>query len=982
MAAQSIMDSLFQHTLSDMIKSLRHHPIGESKLISKSLDEIRREIKSTDPSTKSTALEKLTYLSSIHAASDMSFASFPIVELLSSPKFPLKKTAYLAASHSFHSSTDVLLLITNQLRKDLASANEHEVCLALNLLSVIGTPDLLRDLTPDLVSLLSTNKLLVRKKAIALTFRVFENCPDSVRLLFRRLVENLESSDQGVVSATVGVFAELVGRDARSYLALAPEFYRVLVDCKNNWVLIKVLKIFAKLAPLEARLGRRIVEPICEHMRRSGAKSVVFECVRTVVSCLSDYESAVRLAVDKIREFMGESDPNLKYLGLQALSVLAGKHLWAVGENKEAVIKALSDADPNIKREALRLVMMMVSESNVADICRILVNYALKSDPDFCNGILRAILVTCCRNDYEVVEDFDWYVSLLGEMSRNPQCREGEEIERQLVDISLRVKEARPELVRVARELLIDPALLGNPFVHRILSAVAWVSGEYVEFSRNPIEIIEALLQPRANLLPPLIRAVYIQSAFKVLVFCVHSFFFPRETVRSFSLDNLASRVSGLLSEKEDPESLNLAIRDTSTDFEMDKDFDLRFHSRTAEEIAMENVGDDAYADGQSSSSVVLQNPLFTHDCVLNLLNLVKVALGPLSGSDEVEVQERAQNVLGLVGLIQQEISEISLVEMEGTVREKKSKASTIIQIMQDVFSEELVPVAMTVQERVLAPEGLVLSENLAELDAICGDIIPPESSSFYLGGNLFGDKNSVSTSNQRNEEESEEPSSESTSLLAQHRKQHGLYYLPSEKVDAGSSDYPPANDPQSTDNLIDGAQDLMMLTEQSLVTKKKPNHSKPRPVVVKLNEVGEMPVLPVKPMQELKDNSLSGAIRDVLLGNDTKPSSSQRKSSEKSSRRRMVTDLPLDSVGPSKSIENVAIASLDPASSSSRRSKHRSHGKGGHRSPEKNVGSEKEDGKKEKKKSHRHGRSKTRHRAETTLNVPAESPVIPDFLL
>ncbi|KAK9115027.1 hypothetical protein Syun_021824 [Stephania yunnanensis] len=124
------------------------------------------------------------------------------------------------------------------------------------------------------------------------------------------------------------------------------------------------------------------------------------------------------------------------------------------------------------------------------------------------------------------------------------------------------------------------------------------------------------------------------------------------------------------------------------------------------------------------------------------------------------------------------------------------------------------------------------------------------------------------------------------------------------------------------------------------------------------------MPVLPVKPMEELNDNSLSGAIRDILLGNDTKPSSS-----------RMFKDPPLEST------ENAAIASSVPASSSSR-SKHRGRGKGRHRSPEKNNGSEKEDGKKEKKKSHGHGRSKTRHRAEATLNVPAESPVIPDFLL
>ncbi|KAJ0960169.1 hypothetical protein J5N97_002036 [Dioscorea zingiberensis] len=155
-----------------------------------------------------------------------------------------------------------------------------------------------------------------------------------------------------------------------------------------------------------------------------------------------------------------DDDSNLKYLGLQALSVVAPKHLWAVLENKEVVIKSLSDVDPNIKLESLRLVMAMVSESNVAEISRVLVNYALKSDPEFCNLILGSILSTCCRNVYEIIMDFDWYVSLLGEMSRIPHCQKGEEIEKQLIDIGMRVKDVRPELVRVSRDLLIDPHYL------------------------------------------------------------------------------------------------------------------------------------------------------------------------------------------------------------------------------------------------------------------------------------------------------------------------------------------------------------------------------------------------------------------------------------------------------------------------------------------------------------------------------------------
>ncbi len=162
--------------------------------------------------------------------------------------------------------------------------------------------------------MLSSTKLFVRKKAIAVVLRVFAKYPDAVRVCFKRLVENLDNTEPYIVSAVVGVFCELASNDPRSYLPLAPEFYRILVDSKNNWVLIKMLKIFAKLALLEPRLAKRVVEPICELMRKTGAKSLMFECVRTVVTSLSEYEPAVKLAVVKIRELLLEDDPNLKYL--------------------------------------------------------------------------------------------------------------------------------------------------------------------------------------------------------------------------------------------------------------------------------------------------------------------------------------------------------------------------------------------------------------------------------------------------------------------------------------------------------------------------------------------------------------------------------------------------------------------------------------------------------------------------------------------
>jgi AP-3 complex subunit delta len=204
--------------------------------------------------------------------------------------------------------------------------------------------------------------------------------------------------------------------------------------------------------------------------------------------------------------------------------MLAPEHLWALEENREIVAKSLTDPDRSISCEALRLMMAMTLQANSIENCTLLVKQAAKSNPEFGNEILDTVLTSCSNNFYELVVDFDWYVSLLGEMARIPHCTKGDEISRQLVDIGLRVRDARPELVRVVRELLIDPSLLEKQFLCNVLSAAAWISGEYVEFSKDPMELVEALLQPRISLLRTSARAVYIQSILKVLTYSCNSY--------------------------------------------------------------------------------------------------------------------------------------------------------------------------------------------------------------------------------------------------------------------------------------------------------------------------------------------------------------------------------------------------------------------------------------------------------------------------
>ena len=64
---------------------------------------------------KATALLKIIYLEMF--GHDMSWASFQVLEVMSSPKYHQKRVGYLGAVQSFRPDTEVLMLATNLLKK-------------------------------------------------------------------------------------------------------------------------------------------------------------------------------------------------------------------------------------------------------------------------------------------------------------------------------------------------------------------------------------------------------------------------------------------------------------------------------------------------------------------------------------------------------------------------------------------------------------------------------------------------------------------------------------------------------------------------------------------------------------------------------------------------------------------------------------------------------------------------------------------------
>jgi len=265
---------------------------------------------------------------------------------------------------------------------------------------------------------------------------------------------------------------------------------------------------------------KKLVEPIKTIMKTTPAKSLLYECIRTVCSGMITVNSVVALAIEKLQDFMEESDPNLKFLALKVLKQLLATHPRAVAEHKATIFACLAEGDHTIQSIALELVKGMANRRNLTDTVGHLLVHLRTGEQPFLDDVVAAILDLCGGDRYALLTDFQWYLSVLVEMARVPKTTHGYEIGKQLMDLTVRVDDVHEEAVRVLRPLVLDPALLeekqSNKTVGEALNSAAWITGEYSEFVTNKTETIEALLQPQVTNLPAHSQRAYVQAVLKV----------------------------------------------------------------------------------------------------------------------------------------------------------------------------------------------------------------------------------------------------------------------------------------------------------------------------------------------------------------------------------------------------------------------------------------------------------------------------------
>ena len=507
---------MFEKSLVDLIRGLRNHKGSEAEYIQNAIKECRGEIRSQDMDLKATALLKLIYLEMF--GYDMTWAAFNILEVMSSAKHLQKRVGYLAAVQSFRPDTEVLMLATNLLKKDLSSASIPTMMLPLITLPHIVTSSLALSIQSDLLPRLSHSQPGVRKKTIVTLYRLALVYPDTLRVAWPKVKERLldDQENSSVIAATVNVVCELGWRRPQDFLSLAPRLFELLVEGGNNWMAIKIIKLFAVLTPLEPRLVKKLVRPLTNLIQTTSAMSLLYECINGIIQggILTgndgdvEQDEVAKLCIRKLREMIVvDGDPNLKYVALLAFNKIAANYPLMVSAQEDVILTCLDDPDLSIRLQALDLATEIVNGENlqavvnrllkqlsnepsaedltqqpvddeVTDMEQQLIPDKRSSEapplpPSYRRQVIDRILDMCAFGFYQNITDFEWYLEVLVSMVRmlppdsqsvtwpvndfddSDAGQVASRIGGQLLDMAVRIKELRPETTKAAERLVL-----------------------------------------------------------------------------------------------------------------------------------------------------------------------------------------------------------------------------------------------------------------------------------------------------------------------------------------------------------------------------------------------------------------------------------------------------------------------------------------------------------------------------------------------
>ncbi|XP_029102615.1 AP-2 complex subunit alpha-2-like isoform X6 [Scleropages formosus] len=468
---------------------------AEIKRINKELANIRSKFKgdkALDGYSKKKYVCKLLFIFLL--GHDIDFGHMEAVNLLSSNKYTEKQIGYLFISVLVNSNSELIRLINNAIKNDLASRNPTFMCLALHCIANVGSREMAEAFASEIPRILVAGDTMdsVKQSAALCLLRLYKTSPDLVLMgeWTSRVVHLLNDQHMGVVTAAISLITCLSQKNPEEFktcVSLAVSRLSRIVSSASTdlqdytyyfvpapWLSCKLLRLLQCYPPpedgavkgrlvecLETILNKAQEPPKSKKVQHSNAKNaILFEAIALIIHYDSEPNLLVR-ACNQLGQFLQHRETNLRYLALESMCTLASSEFSheAVKTHIETVISALkTERDVSVRQRAADLLYAMCDRSNAKQIVAEMLSYLETADYSIREEMV--LKVAILAEKYAV--DYSWYVDTILNLIRIAGDYVSEEVWYRVIQIVINRDDVQGYAAKTVFEALQAPACHEN----------------------------------------------------------------------------------------------------------------------------------------------------------------------------------------------------------------------------------------------------------------------------------------------------------------------------------------------------------------------------------------------------------------------------------------------------------------------------------------------------------------------------------------
>jgi hypothetical protein len=380
-------------------------------------------------------------------SSPTTWADFSLLEVMSVDDYSVKRLCYTAAGQLWNAASDVVLMSTSRIQRDLTCSKPLVVASVLSSLPPFLSPVLASSISNDVIRLMTSSKPFIQVKAITVFYHICLCYPDALRPGYPTLRALIDDSSKSIVMASLNVLHELCITNPAHFVQMIPKFFKMLDQELGSWITIKVIQILTVLATAEPRLQKKLIGPF-SNLIETDSLALLLEICRAIVQIPISNTSLVGIAIAKIEPQLRDPNETVRSLFLCLFMAFLKLQPKLCSQYRDLVTDCLDAEDETQQFLALDLLGSMANAKTIEQVVSLLFAHFQKSISIRARNEMFATVIRICQaDDYAFVGDFAWYVQVLLDFIQASGFTCFDVLASQFIDLFYRVPGTRAKLV-------------------------------------------------------------------------------------------------------------------------------------------------------------------------------------------------------------------------------------------------------------------------------------------------------------------------------------------------------------------------------------------------------------------------------------------------------------------------------------------------------------------------------------------------------